>query len=104
LEDATTTITNNVKISTCHGISDDDNVKHKFISSIEREYTCCRCQKTYREYCMFSTTDKSEGNVCIKCKKDPSLDDVLPSEKEMRNMLAGAGGTLTNDATYSEIV
>lgn len=104
LDDGTTVLTNDVKMSTCHSISDDNNAGHKFLSSIEREYTCCRCQKTYCEYCMFTTTDESDGNVCIKCKQDPPSDDALPSEKEMRNMLADAGGSLTNDATYSEVV
>jgi len=52
LENNEIEITNKEQISICHGITDDENAKHKFISSVEPEYTCCKCKNTFCEYCM----------------------------------------------------
>lgn len=104
LDNAEIGISNDIKISICHGITDDDNVKHKFISLVEPEYTCYPCKNTFCEYCMYTATGKSDENTCIKCKKNPSSVDDLPAESETRRMLADAGVHLNNNASYSTVV
>lgn len=47
LDNAEIGISNDIKISIFHGITDNDNNKHKFILSVEPEYTCCQCKNTF---------------------------------------------------------
>ena len=105
LENDSIRIKNDVEIPICHGLTHDDpNAKHKFISSVEREYTCTQCKYTYCEHCMYNANDKSDEHIYIRCTRDPSLVDVLPSEKDRRSKLNDHGINLPNDAAYGKVV